>query len=915
MGFSFCETDGTSGWEQVGAGGFWYTIAVEPIRELLTDFALVGAAVLFAAWLLLIGGRWFTRQLAAIRPYLAAFLVFTFVAMNYAQKSGTNEPPRGASNVREESFDGRVEGTNEELTTTEHAEAAVAGTENGWGGVTDRLPQPPVRVAEGASEPSVVELFRLESETTNETYSYVVPANGMRYEKWWRRGAYEDVFEIDLDGMLFPFGEYLCDSLWVYSWGMAGRSLADASNRVVATGVPMSAVPGVSRFWSAEAADGGRLLTWENFFLNRDTNTPVSAQLELRPSGDYIARSNLVERLYRRVNPDDWDDDGIMNDDDLDPYFYDGDNFGLHQELPQGANSNAYCWVDLVVPNANARVRFIGDGLSALPDPAFIAKAGETNRVTLLIGKTYQVTSCMPISCVDQSSGDIEVYQISPTELQIVWPVVIEASTMRSGSSFSMSVWPDCLGGGFVWTNSCCSISSSAGVFTYSCNDACHCTGCAARGYYAYEGYCLPADGCGCGCSSDGEYDERPSEEDDGPYAAGASATFSKSAVIFEDGYWNTPANWVERQSTQTELHCVAHGGPNGGHVRFEIAGENKLERIIGHLLPVEQDVSPGKKLDFTIVYKGRLPSAGVDDIIVTTTFTENIAGATPASSQAKLTSVKVELEAVYVAPGNTNQNRHLYGVGEKVRLRHMPESAALVWSLGNNDFFSELLDENGCDKVLQLHYLGGTVSDVVATFGNETHHPTISVIEPQSIVCSGQMWNGECLPKGQAGGFGMRLWLYIGPMCVSFQGIDVAEIPCETIVQPTGYYATTNFNGVLSHSLAAGAGYWHHVSAGNYWCQDEAKSNFRRQIWSNGVMTWNIPIQWYQRLDASESWTRGFVHADGRLIGGSESAYRQVFEITANGTITVSKHQHYVERTTNDVIRLDGTIVHDGNH
>ena len=69
--------------------------------------------------------------------------------------------------------------------------------------------------------------------------------------------------------------------------------------------------------------------------MNRDTNTPVSAQLELMPSGDFIARSNLVERLYRRVNPDDWDDDGIPNDDDIQPLAYDGDNFDPHQELPE----------------------------------------------------------------------------------------------------------------------------------------------------------------------------------------------------------------------------------------------------------------------------------------------------------------------------------------------------------------------------------------------------------------------------------------------------------------------------------------------------------------------------------------------------------------------------------------------------
>ena len=135
-----------------------------------------------------------------------------------------------------------------------------------------------------------------------------------------------------------------------------------------------------------------------------------------------------------------------------------------------------------------------GDGPSALPDPRFVAKAGATNRVTILIGKAYTVTCDMPVACVGQSSYEIEVYkdQGSPTEMYIRWPVSIEAVSMRSGASFS------------------------------------------------------------------------------------------KSAVIFEDRYENTPGVWVERQSTQTELHCVAHGGPNGGHVRLEIVGEEKLQRVSG---------------------------------------------------------------------------------------------------------------------------------------------------------------------------------------------------------------------------------------------------------------------------------------------------------------------------------------------
>ena len=41
---------------------------------------------------------------------------------------------------------------------------------------------------------------------------------------------------------------------------------------------------------------------------------------------------------------------------------------------------------------------------------------------------------------------------------------------------------------------------------------------------------------------------------------AGTSATFSKSAVTFEDRYENMPGVWGERQSTKAELNCVAHG-------------------------------------------------------------------------------------------------------------------------------------------------------------------------------------------------------------------------------------------------------------------------------------------------------------------------------------------------------------------
>ena len=108
----------------MGAGGFWYTITVDGIRDLLTDFALVGAAVLFAAWLLLVSrGRlaWAADRIAKTsRSAIAAFLFFVTVATVCAQKSGTNEPPRGASNGIAESFDGRVSTYAEATVDKEH---------------------------------------------------------------------------------------------------------------------------------------------------------------------------------------------------------------------------------------------------------------------------------------------------------------------------------------------------------------------------------------------------------------------------------------------------------------------------------------------------------------------------------------------------------------------------------------------------------------------------------------------------------------------------------------------------------------------------------------------------------------------------------------------------------------------------
>ena len=61
--------------------------------------------------------------------------------------------------------------------------------------------------------------------------------------------------------------------------------------------------------------------------------------------------------------------------------------YGPVQDLSVIEETNAYCWVDIVVNSADAWVRFEGDGPSNLADPSFAAKAGATNRVIILIGE------------------------------------------------------------------------------------------------------------------------------------------------------------------------------------------------------------------------------------------------------------------------------------------------------------------------------------------------------------------------------------------------------------------------------------------------------------------------------------------------------------------------------------------------
>ena len=620
------------------------------------------------------------------------------------------------------------------------------------------------------------------------------------------------------------------------------------------------------------------------------------------------------------------------------------------QDLSVVDETNAYCWVDIVVNNADAWVAFEGDGPSNLADPSFAAKAGETNHVVILIGKTYKVTCDMEFSVVGKSDPAIDERWEDDRTVWLNWPVVITAledgvgprllsadlRLMGAGpttNGFTMCVEPEGLGGAFTWTNSCCSVGGSGMHFSYSCGGFCLCGGCGASGFYSYEGYCMGCSGGWCGCSWFDDEDQRGEDDPDDPDPApGLTVRFSKRAVIFEEAYENAPGNTVPRQSTTTTLTLEAHGGMKGGTATFTFANREKLE---GPDIPASLDVPAGHCKTYRFTYRGNLPSGEEDDVIVRGEFTENNAesGSDPLEAETKLTCVQVELEAIYEAPENPCANRHVYGVGEKVKFKVTPQEALIKLKTekldtGDEAYRYELFEGQAEVDASSLREYVCPISasytpPIRVTLGGVEYRPSISLVEPERVITPEAGFEG-CHSPGDVGQSKLVTTNYIGPMTVSFQGIRVAEIPCEDEIPPTGYFATTNFTGFRSHTCyddngkpGAGAGYSYPIKPGNRWTVDEAGGGLYPN-WSPGRLEWKIPIGWGRlQTDLDRTGTMDKVECERKwdessrplLIGGRTDKYKQVFTIEEDGTSKVEKFGHWLSRGRYCKIILDGVL------
>ena len=766
--------------------------------------------------------------------------------------------------------------------------------------------------------------YRLESVSTNEGYSYTMPASGAIRGTWHLTGAYEDVQKVTLDGFSFPLGSDLCTSLWAYTWGKVRPQLKNVSNEIAAVGAPMSAIPEVSRFWSAATSNDTYLLTWENFALGRiaaptnasslipDPSSLVSAQVELFRNGDFITRSNDVESVWRRRMPCDLDEDGWIDLIDPDPMAFDEDGFGPHQTLPDGDNTNYYYRVDLVVDQANARVTFEGDDFSTLPDPDFIAHAGETNRVMLLIGKTYVVRCDLPIRCVGKEDDEVCVWNEGRT-LGILWPIYLEfvpsepllllagpllGAPSNGGGDTGVSVHPERAGGGsFSWENDfCCCSTSWDGSPVFCCDGTCGCGGCYTGDItYLIGGHGLIFGGWYCACSSDPDDPHEGDEPPDGPLAGPCvSATFSADVVIFEDEYENMPGQTIPRRSTETEVEFYAYGGTNGGTYAFSMVNESKLRRLGGAYLPKTGTVRAGESFRIKVRYEALSASGSEGDIKAKAEFTEFETNRKLPDVETPLTSVKVELETMYAATSNPDKHRHVYGIGEGVKYRTIPASVQSEWSFVAGANAVATYDWGGSTGNVFIcpwttdGLSGGSFSGSVTIHGCELNF-SLSVVEPNIVALypSTNIESSRVNPVyGEAGHLLMYLQMFVEPQYVSFKGIKIVEIPDESQSGVHwGYYNDRQKGGNWSHTANDGAGIWNEVGETGFYGVDRAGHSVSYSPpWINGMKVWQIPMGW---------------GTGGDSVAGQfdPNPTTQTFSLTEDGTFTIRKFNHEATR------------------
>ena len=843
------------------------------------------------------------------------------------------------------------------------------GVQNVGGGHLFQFNPPLVQVV---SPQDVSNGWRVAEETDAESFAQP-SANAITNELWRRRGAFDDALRIPANGWSYPYAT----GVTVLARGELRTSIrahdfprAFAQDISLLPLVNWSQLPEGRResiFWYDTTSSNTLLTTWWNAALGRDATNPVNFQAELFPDGGFTYRYEDRTVRHARVWPFDWDGDGLENSVDPDPLTPGPDAHGTNAEWyntvcsnvfsavatscdppgsgaggtqlvasveltwREGVNSNAYYFVDVVTEHGPAPIYFTGDRDSRLGNPVVVALAGITNRVPLLIGIDYAITSPVPFAVsfpVDYMYP--EVLTNTPCTASIHWPLnfVFTEGIGASNRVYTVTVepydpggvleWDDSGGGvpmrGSVLNGGCECLHYGTNSVWFTCSIFCTCDGvCYADGTYALELATFPVEGGQCRCGFDDPPPDSPPSSHEPADPPSLTITLNKSAVIFEDAYEDSPGVMKPRRSTRVRLTIDAYGGPDGGSLWLTGVNLGKLSPVEGGVaLPYSQELAAGTTYHVSGVYEGVIQSENELDISVSGSFYPNGQGGI-IEKDARLTAVRILLLPYVHPPKDATNGRHRYGVCERVKQYQYPSVPTVTWNPVGGGSNLVLRSEPPCYQ-FPLHACRNPLR---VDLGDVSYVPLLRCIEPTGIVVRDVELCTFGLPAGKAGGIGLLQAFYVTPFTVSFSGIAIEEVPCNQGTA-TGYFRYAIPSNFWSHTHDAGAGQWYNVSTSNRMGEqpdskdmaaitnelfaitsDGTLTNDYSFGWIDGQVTWQIPFGWNARDTQGEAESVG-------TFGGTT----QEFYIDPWGRTGVRKFKNQATRRLDDKRFLNGIEV-----
>ncbi len=761
-------------------------------------------------------------------------------------------------------FAGTKDGTNgvDQVEGGTNTVTQVEGGTNVLGGVQGRarIPAVPQSEANGESDGQdlrrvrrtrptsmasitnndIAQLWRIG--TTVDVNSFAEPtANAVTNTAWLDYGGMSDTFRLLPEGWRFPFAEKTTSGLTVFENGEFRPNVKthffpppfDAKLSLLPR-MNWGVLPngGESVFWHEQTPSNSLVLTWHNALYNRDVNCPTNFQAELFADGrfDYRYPDRTVQ--YAPVFPFDWDGDGLENSVDPDPLVAGPDAHGTNAEwynrvcgnvfaatqgvegvelAPRavGVNMNAYYFVD-VVAESLAPIYFVADGGSDLGSPVVIANAGEANRVPLLIGLEYTVTSSVPFSVSCANAPVVLNRMMGGMGFSVKWPVSFSFSSCGTDCN-QVSVRPSCLNGVFSWTDGCC-IASSGNVVAFTCSGGCSCGGCSAGGTYSYCGASLSFSGGGCGCGGSGGGPGH-SETNSVTPELSLSMCLDHDVILFENAYTNRPGEIVARRST---FVCVqlAYGNASGSEANLMLTVPKGADDVLLHedgtngnvVTSWYANLPPGTSGSKVFYAEGVKKSSSVHGVGVRAMISGS---AGMGVVNRGMTVAEVSVEAMAEFP--TNKKRHVYGPAERTLVSVDPHVDVEYEShdLGSG---TNIVDATGCLLTLpsgtSCPRLSIGNSGVVLSLPFEVVPPHAELRVYDCRMPTPDEWENdlemEPFVAGEIGAV-FHVGIDLHPNYVSFSELELFE-GLGKAQDITGYFTNTCFNGHLNHGREQGA-------------------------------------------------------------------------------------------------------------